>query len=923
MIKISFAEIGGSNSLVLCATGRLAQALRVQHNQAHKNNSQWETLNSKTVDQWLSCLGEEISLKGIGDSPTLELLPLDAVGERLIWERAIIEVMGHDAEYLFDVISMAQTAVEANELVNLWGVPIKHGISSKENLLFIQWREKFLSICKKLGVVDRLTQMKALVAEVRPASAMVLNLPARVIFAGFDRFNPIDIELQQRFSEMSIEFFELEMESPKGSSRAISYPDTSGEILAAVIWAKNFMEQQPQAKLAIVVPDLASNGDLVHDTLQDVLAPSTLHASLSEVPMPFNLSLGRSLDKYPLVSTALDLLEVLAGSRSVGQDRFSFILRSPFWSASLSEAPKRALFEARIRERVAPRTSLQRLQEVVDEISSKVGDCQQLRIHLASMSNEARKFSGRKLPSAWRDVFLGALKNVGWLYERKLTHHEYQTRSALFGEFDRLATFDFILGEIGAAKALSRLSELCGERVFQPKTEGNPPLQILGLLEASGLSFDAVWVTGMIDTNWPPVARPNPLLSAQAQRLAGSPSSCATVQLAFAQNVQRRLAFSGREMIYSWPRADKTTELRSSPLIDHLLPEAVEERPISPHWIFDLFKYPNTHLAPPIEDQMAPPVRADEVVKGGTWILRAQALCPAWAYFQFRLGAKKLEEPVEGLDRRKQGTLVHKVLENFWLKIVTSETLHAMNNLELEAEISYAAEQALVSYDADHMNVTLNPQYRKLEKARLVKLIKRWMVIELERANPFSVIACEREISVNIDGVVAKVQADRIDQLESGQLLIIDYKTGASVDTKNWASERITEPQLPVYAAIHRHTEGAVIGVAFAKVLLSEPSVSGLAGCEGLVPSLASFDSKRMRKLYPEENYPDWSSVLNAWKDRLESIAKEIQSGDAGVRFASEADLNYCDVKPLLRLSERRNQLSEWQGRSVQLGGGI
>jgi hypothetical protein len=30
--------------------------------------------------------------------------------------------------------------------------------------------------------------------------------------------------------------------------------------------------------------------------------------------------------------------------------------------------------------------------------------------------------------------------------------------------------------------------------------------------------------------------------------------------------------------------------------------------------------------------------------------------------------------------------------------------------------------------------------------------------------------------------------------------------------------------------------------------------------------------------------------------------------GDAGVRFSDEQALKYCDVKPLLRLDERRSQ---------------
>lgn len=46
------------------------------------------------------------------------------------------------------------------------------------------------------------------------------------------------------------------------------------------------------------------------------------------------------------------------------------------------------------------------------------------------------------------------------------------------------------------------------------------------------------------------------------------------------------------------------------------------------------------------------------------------------------------------------------------------------------------------------------------------------------------------------------MSVDRVDQLEDGRRIIIDYKTGAAIDTKNWASERLSEPQLPIYAAL-------------------------------------------------------------------------------------------------------------------------
>jgi len=322
-------------------------------------------------------------------------------------------------------------------------------------------------------------------------------------------------------------------------------------LLAAAIWAKEYIEKNPESQIAIVVPDMASNGDMIHDALQDILAPETLYPSQAEAPMPFNLSLGRSLEKYPFVATAIDLLDLIVSSHEIEQSQFSFLLRSPYWSAGLSESCQRASIEAGLRTIQAPRASLIEFVGVVEPLSKKMGDsAKYLLLHLRAMKEAAGAMTKKALPSVWSTRFVEILAKVGWHHERPLSSHEFQTKRALQGELERLATLDPILGEIRAVDALARLKDLCGERVFQPKTEGSPRIQVLGLLEASGLQFDAIRVTGMIDTAWPPSANPNPLLPAEAQRRALSPNSCAAVQLEFANNLQERLIQSAGEVLF-------------------------------------------------------------------------------------------------------------------------------------------------------------------------------------------------------------------------------------------------------------------------------------------------------------------------------------------------------------------------------------
>jgi hypothetical protein len=61
------------------------------------------------------------------------------------------------------------------------------------------------------------------------------------------------------------------------------------------------------------------------------------------------------------------------------------------------------------------------------------------------------------------------------------------------------------------------------------------------------------------------------------------------------------------------------------------------------------------------------------------------------------------------------------------------------------------------------------------------------------------------------------------------------------------------------------------------------------------------------------KQFPDWSQLLLHWKTAIENIALELREGNAAVKFSNEAELDYCEVKPLLRLPERKLQFERFQ----------
>jgi exodeoxyribonuclease-5 len=111
---------------------------------------------------------------------------------------------------------------------------------------------------------------------------------------------------------------------------------------------------------------------------------------------------------------------------------------------------------------------------------------------------------------------------------------------------------------------------------------------------------------------------------------------------------------------------------------------------------------------------------------------------------------------------------------------------------------------------------------------------------------------------------------------------------------------------LPIYAAL---VSDEVAAVAFAKVLLDKPSFAGVAEERDILPGVQGIADSR-QKIFDPAEFPDWVAVITHWRERLHAVAREVRAGHAGVVFADEMALQYCEVLPLLRLPERRRLLA-------------
>jgi exodeoxyribonuclease-5 len=731
-------------------------------------------------------------------------------------------------------------------------------------------------------------------------------LPARIEFAGFDQTAPQEKRLRDILMQRGVEV--ADYITTAGEPAQIQYvclEHSDAECRAAVAWAAQYLSEHPQATIAIVTPRLSDVRNQLADLLDDVFYPESMRPSLAAMPRRYNFSLGTPLAQQPLIQAALNLLRLVTAYQLAYAD-VSAMLLSPFWSASQQEADARALLDARMREKLPMQFTLASfiafVQKQHDDGLNLAQLLHDLKSVIAAMPSKASD------ASQWGSLLDHLLDHLRWPGERNISSLEYQAMNAWQKALQQLAQLDVLGKRITANQAVAYLQQICTNQVFQPETEQVPVIQILGIMEGLSAPVDAIWCMHMNDHVWPPPARPNPLLPAFIQRLAGLPNADDSVQATFAATIHQRLLHSARVLIFSSSRTEGESQLRASPLMQNI-PTLNTELLLAETLAEQLSAKTHQTLVH-IDDHMAPIVSEGEHVSGGTGLLKAQAVCPAWAFYQYRLGAKALKVPTSGLDSITRGSLVHDVLERFWLKRHFAD-LRDMSIDDFTKALKQAVTHTLEAFVAE--SDVASPAILELEHERLLKLIGDWLQFEKERGVVFKIVGCEVAKVVQICGIEVHLKIDRIHQLENGSLEFIDYKTGQVPKTKSWGEDRITEPQLPIYASFYADNMHSVSGIYFGMVKTADHEFSGLGE--------TNFEAEQSkRKPTFTQNFVDWPHLLNNWKASIEAIALELRAGEAATRFNDETELMYCEVTTLLRLPERQLQFERFQGLDSQTG---
>ncbi len=887
-MRYSFLDNLDSDTWVITAGQRLSRALGEEHTrrQRARGLQVWERAHILPWAAWLqNCW--EASTETAGDAPSVLL---SGAQERTLWERVIAE--SEQSSALLQVAATARIAQEAWRLMHERRLPLAAIIEAGSNdaRAYAAWAQRFSAWSDGKGWLDAARLPDRLAAAV---AAGHVALPRRILLAGFDELSPQQTALLQAVGARGCEVRETAPQAHAAAPARIECVSGEQELQWLARWARARLERDASARIGIVVPDLAARRAALVRRLDEVLVPGSLLPQSGSARV-YNLSLGLPLSDYPVVRSALLILELAQGRMPL--ERLGGLLRSPFIAAAEAEMTRRGLLDARIRRIGEISLSARGLLKA----ALGFGDAQAAHACplLAGALQRWLELEGsqqtQRAPSDWAGVCARLLAALGWPGERTLSSEEYQAVEAWRDLLARFSGLDAVWPGANYGSAVTRLRRMAGETLFQPQTP-EVPIQVLGVLEAAGMQFDHLWIMGLTDEVWPPPPRPNPLLPAALQRRHAVPHASAERELEFAQRVTARLLTSAPDIVVSHARRDGERDLRVSPLIASL--DATTAEALLPRdWPgYAQQVHDSLPALDEIEDVTAPAVPDGTRVRGGTGVFKQQAACPFRAFAEYRLGAVTLDEPEPGLNAAERGTLLHAVLEAVWDALTSQANLQRLTPEE-ERQLVQAAVAHGVARMAAARPQTFTERFLSLEKSRLLNLTHAWLALERQRA-AFSVIKPEAEGSIVVAGLVFSAKIDRIDRLEDDTLAIVDYKTGRP-DVAQWFGERPEEPQLPLYSLFAAPANRPMGALLFGQVRLGDMRYKGLSRAADVAPGVPALHASRFA-----EDYADWDALLAAWRATLTRLAEDFRRGHARVdpkEFPKTC--RYCALTPLCRI---------------------
>lgn len=790
--------------------------------------------------------------------------------------------------------------IKADKIASRWKFGLNYLCDTPFSARYKEWRQRIFNQLSKAGFV---TISQAIEMIIGAIECNQLKVPENVALYSFDEVPPLYQDLFNVIASKS-NVLKIEVQNENNAVwEKVGFKNKNEQYEMVARWAKEYHGNNPDKRLAIVVPDMEANKNRMLRELDDLFKPQW-SLDLQGYKLAYDVSLGDKLTSLSFVSDALFTLSIQAEKENV--ENLARLFRIPSIKHFNIERFARQRYANKIMGDGALEKSLSSIymhQECPLQIRKRLSDFDEI----FGIAPETQ------LPSEWAKTFSEALDSLGWLRDAGTSEKISNGVDGLKDCFDKLGGLDLHVGCIERTLAHKILASYCEFQTVSVSV-GSTPISILGTLEAAGLQYDTFWVVDCNAEVFPGKVSLNDCLPIALQTDLGAPHSSVLREFEYTNRLFDRYKSSCTNLYSSFVLEDEKSVKVNPAYVLESVPEIASLRAI----ICDDLQsrkelhYQRFNVVRSVDEELAPVQYSGDalkIIKGGTSVVDSVLNCSMGAYIKHELSFKELNTIRNiGYTAEERGEIMHEALEFFWAAIIgltKSEgmvtdhaTLISLNEVTVERLIMEGLETGIFWVARDDVP----PLLMYSEKELLKRTLMQWVVKEKERA-PFNVVAIEMTKTIKLGDYSVKVRLDRVDEVilpNSNIAIAIDYKSGENEINQALASKFSSQLPLASLKTVCSNNgsrerpvyTGEINAVGYANIRLNNAHISGIGHGNELIELGVADASKHKSRSAPK----GWAKLKEHWQDKMVASLNEYAEGKL-TYTPSVKSCEYCPNK--------------------------